>query len=82
MDAVERYLVLGLRLGRHVDGLVDFYYGPEHLTRLVHDEPQQRLLHRLSLPRTSGYPRGRPRHHALKSSGARADAWSDSSVGD
>jgi len=25
---VERYLLLGLRLGRHVDGLVDAYYGP------------------------------------------------------
>ena len=28
MDVVERYLLLGLRLGRHVDGLVDFAYGP------------------------------------------------------
>jgi hypothetical protein len=27
-DVVERYLRLGLRLGRHVDGLVDFAYGP------------------------------------------------------
>jgi hypothetical protein len=25
---VDRYLELGLRLGRHVDGLVDAYYGP------------------------------------------------------
>ncbi|MGA3147232.1 MAG: DUF885 domain-containing protein [Acidimicrobiales bacterium] len=25
---VERYLTLGLRLGRHIDGLVDAYYGP------------------------------------------------------
>jgi hypothetical protein len=32
MDAaVERYLLLGLRLGRHVDGLVDAYYGPPEL---------------------------------------------------
>ena len=28
---VERYLLLGLRLGRHVDGLVDAYYGPPEL---------------------------------------------------
>jgi hypothetical protein len=31
MDVVERYLLLGLRLGRHVDGLVDAYYGPPEL---------------------------------------------------
>jgi len=36
MDAVvERYLLLGLRLGRHVDGLVDAYYGPP--------EPKERV---------------------------------------
>jgi hypothetical protein len=29
---VEEYLTLGLRLGRHIDGLVDAYYGP-HLRR-------------------------------------------------
>lgn len=28
---VERYIVLGLQLGRHVDGLVDAYYGPADL---------------------------------------------------
>jgi hypothetical protein len=39
VDAVERYLLLGLRLGRHVDGLVDFYYGPEELSDRVGDEP-------------------------------------------
>jgi hypothetical protein len=27
----ERYLLLGLRLGRHVEGLVDAYYGPPEL---------------------------------------------------
>jgi hypothetical protein len=31
VDVVERYLLLGLRLGRHVDGLVDVYYGPPEL---------------------------------------------------
>jgi len=34
----EDYLVLGLRLGRHVDGLVDAYYGPEELSWQVADE--------------------------------------------
>ncbi len=28
---IERYLLLGLRLGRHVDGFVDAYYGPPEL---------------------------------------------------
>ena len=28
---VDRYLELGLRLGRHVDGFVDAYYGPPAL---------------------------------------------------
>jgi len=36
---VERYLVLGLRLGRHVDGLVDAYYGPPALAAEVAAEP-------------------------------------------
>ena len=30
-DVVERYLTLGLQLGRHVDGLVDSYFGPPEL---------------------------------------------------
>ena len=34
-DVVERYLTLGLRLGRHVDGLVDAYYGPPELAQAV-----------------------------------------------
>jgi hypothetical protein len=36
---VERYLRLGLRLGRHVDGLVDAYYGPPELAAGVEAEP-------------------------------------------
>jgi hypothetical protein len=36
---VERYLELGLRLGRHIDGLVDAYYGPAELSRRVAAEP-------------------------------------------
>ncbi len=34
-DVVERYLTLGLRLGRHVDGLVDAYYGPPEIAATV-----------------------------------------------
>ena len=37
-DVVERYLTLGLRLGRHVDGLVDAYYGPPELAAEVEAE--------------------------------------------
>jgi hypothetical protein len=37
-DLVQRYLLLGLRLGRHVDGLVDAYYGPDELARGVEAE--------------------------------------------
>ena len=35
MSAAESYLELGLRLGRHVDGLVDSYYGPAELRAQV-----------------------------------------------
>jgi hypothetical protein len=38
LTAAERYLVLGLRLGRHVDGLVDAYYGPPELKEQVDAE--------------------------------------------
>lgn len=39
-DLVERYLLLGLRLGRHVDGFVDAYYGPAELkARADAEEP-------------------------------------------
>jgi hypothetical protein len=36
---VERYLALGLALGRHVDGLVDAYYGPPHLAARAASSP-------------------------------------------
>ena len=36
---VDRYLELGLGLGRHLDGLVDAYYGPVGLRRRVESEP-------------------------------------------
>ena len=39
MSAAEEYLLLGLRLGKHVDGLVDAYYGPEDLKDVVDEEP-------------------------------------------
>ena len=38
-DIVERYLELGLRLGRLLDGLVDAYYGPAELKQRVDNEP-------------------------------------------
>jgi hypothetical protein len=38
-DPWERYLLLGLRLGRHVDGLVDAYFGPAELQEQVDAEP-------------------------------------------
>ena len=41
MDLTERYLELCLRLGRHVDGLVDAYYGPEEIAeRIEAEEPR------------------------------------------
>ena len=36
---VEDYLTLGLRLGRHIDGMVDAYYGPPRLARAAEEEP-------------------------------------------
>jgi hypothetical protein len=38
-SVAERYLRLGLQLGRHVDGLVDAYYGPAGLAAAVEAEP-------------------------------------------
>ncbi|MBN2622564.1 MAG: hypothetical protein JXA83_04305 [Acidimicrobiales bacterium] len=38
-DVVRRYLTLGLRLGRHVDGFVDAYYGPPEVAARVDAEP-------------------------------------------
>lgn len=35
----ERYVCLGLRLGRHVDGIVDAYFGPPELVATVDAEP-------------------------------------------
>lgn len=35
----ERYVRLGLHLGRHVDGIVDAYFGPPELATAVETEP-------------------------------------------
>ena len=40
---IDRYLELGLRLGRHLDGLVDAYYGPDDLRARVEAEPVRPL---------------------------------------
>ncbi len=39
LSVVERYLRLGLQLGRHVEGIVDAYYGPPELAAAVDAEP-------------------------------------------
>src|SRR5881296_2419269 len=38
-DVLRAYLVLGLRLDRHVEGIVDAYYGPAVLSDRVAAEP-------------------------------------------
>jgi hypothetical protein len=40
LSVAESYLLLGLRLGKHVDGLVDSYYGPPELQQQVDAEGQ------------------------------------------
>jgi hypothetical protein len=39
VTVAEQYLRLGLRVGRHVDGIVDAYYGPPELEAAVAAEP-------------------------------------------
>ena len=34
----EEYLLLALRIDKHIKGYVDFYYGPEELRQIVADE--------------------------------------------
>ncbi len=41
MEVTASYLELGLRLGRHIDGLVDAYYGPPELAQQVEAEEVQ-----------------------------------------
>jgi len=45
MSAVEDYITLGLRLGRHVDGIVDAYYGPPELAAAVAAEEPREPAH-------------------------------------
>ena len=49
---VDRYLELGLRLGTHLDGLVDAYYGPADLAASIDDEPKRALPALVSDART------------------------------
>lgn len=39
-DIIRRYVLLGLRLARHIDGIVDAYYGPQELAQQVESEPR------------------------------------------
>jgi hypothetical protein len=39
VGVVAGYVELGLRLGRHVDGLVDAYYGPPEIAERIEAEP-------------------------------------------
>lgn len=42
MEIADRYLELGLRLGRHIDGLVDSYYGPSDIAAAIAaEEPRE-----------------------------------------
>jgi hypothetical protein len=42
LSAVDRYLELGLRLGKQIDELIDAYYGPEDIARRVAaEEPRE-----------------------------------------
>ncbi len=38
-SAAERYLKLGLQVGRHVDGIVDAYFGPPEIAAAVEAAP-------------------------------------------
>lgn len=42
MTPVRRFLDLGLRIGRHVDELVDAYWGPEEIARAIDSEELRR----------------------------------------
>ena len=66
---VERYLLLGLRLGRHVEGLVDAYYGPAELAAAVECEP-------LGHARGASRPRG-----ARSSTSSRTAGWATRCAG-
>ena len=74
-DPVERYLELGLRLGRHADDLVDSYYGPAELASRVEAEELREPA--ALAERRGGARRGarrRPRGSPAQVRGARARA--------
>ena len=57
MDEVaERYLRLGLGLGKHVDGLVDGYYGPPELAESDPQSLEELLEEARMLRGTSRWP--------------------------
>ncbi len=56
MEVTTSYLELGLRMGRHIDGLVDAYYGPPELAQQVEAEEVRGT--RQARPRRSGAPGG------------------------
>lgn len=75
---VRRYIELGLRLGRHVEGLVDAYYGPEALTRRVAAEslaPPERLAAE-ARALLGGIDAGEPLDYAEQAEAAGAPAGS------
>jgi len=41
VDFGQEYLLLGLRINKHVDGFVDSYYGPKELSSLVQQEEKK-----------------------------------------
>ncbi len=68
-DPVGRYLEVGLRLGRHLDGRVDAYYGPEALAERVADEPIRPLP--ASQPMATPLPARPPLRRPAPAGGAR-----------
>jgi hypothetical protein len=80
--AVARYIELGLALGRHVDGLVDAYYGPPDLAARMSAEPVRAPERLVSEARAllaaldTGVPLDDPNvaHGPQSASGHRSDA--------
>ncbi|MCU1490930.1 MAG: hypothetical protein JWM85_2335 [Acidimicrobiaceae bacterium] len=77
---VERYLSLGLALGRHIDGFVDAYYGPARLVERAGAEaplaPDRLVADARSLLASldAGEPLGDPESGDLASEGSSVEA--------
>jgi hypothetical protein len=77
---VTGYLELGLALGRHIDGLVDAYYGPAELATRIADEPRRSPMRLVSEARElisaidGGADLDDPRETAHDDRGGSADA--------